>query len=141
YRAVKERHSFVEIVQTPELATEVTLQPVRRFGYDAAILFSDILVISEAMGQPYGFAEEGGIRMDFKIESAADVDRLETGAIRDRLHYVAEALQMIRGRLGERTALIGFAGAPWTLANYMMEGGSAREFNAAKTLYHTEPKL
>lgn len=141
YLAVKEKHSFVEIVQTPELATEVTLQPIRRFDFDAAILFSDILVISEAMGQPYGFADKGGIQMDFKISTESDVDRLETGAIREKLNYVAEALPMIRSGLGDKTALIGFSGAPWTLANYMMEGGSAREFNAAKSLFYTEPKV
>ena len=141
YRAIKEKHSFVEIVQTPELATEVTLQPIRRFGFDAAILFSDILVISEAMGQPYGFADTGGIQMDFAIATEADVDRLETSAIREKLNYVAQALPLIRSELGDKTALIGFAGAPWTLANYMMEGGSAREFNAAKRLFYSEPKV
>jgi uroporphyrinogen decarboxylase len=141
YRALKEKHSFVEIAQTPELATEVTLQPIRRFDYDAAILFSDILVISEAMGQPYGFAEKGGIAMDFKIQTAADVDRLETGAIRERLDYVAQALKLIRGELGDSNALIGFAGSPWTLANYMMEGGSSRSFETAKKLFYTEPNV
>jgi len=141
YRALKEKHDFVEIAQTPDLATEVTLQPIRRFDYDAAILFSDILVISEAMGQPYGFAEKGGIAMDFKIQTAADVDRLETGAIRERLDYVAKALTQIRGELGDKNALIGFAGSPWTLANYMMEGGSSRNFETAKNLFYTEPKV
>ena len=141
YRAVKEKHSFVEIVQTPELATEVTLQPIRRFEFDAAILFSDILVISEAMGQPYGFADRGGIEMDFKIAASADVDRLDPDNVREKLNYVAEALPMIREDLGERAALIGFCGAPWTLANYMMEGGSAREFVAAKNLYYSEPEV
>ena len=140
YMAVKEKHSFVEIVQTPELACEVTLQPIRRFDHDAAILFSDILVICEAMGQSYGFSDKGGIEMEFKIESEADVAKLEGGAIRERLNYVAEALPLIRKELGDRTALIGFAGAPWTLANYMMEGGSAREFNAARSMLYSEPK-
>ena len=140
YRALKEKHTFVEIVQTPELATEVTLQPIRRFDFDAAILFSDILVICEAMGQKYGFSDGGGIKMEFKVESQADVDRLETGAIRERLNYVAEALPLIRSGLGDNTALIGFAGSPWTLANYMMEGGSSREFVAAKQLLYTNPK-
>ena len=119
----------------------MTLQPIRRFDFDAAILFSDILVISEAMGQPYGFADKGGIEMDFKIATEADVDRLDPSAIREKLHYVAEALPMIREGLGDRTALIGFSGAPWTLANYMMEGGSAREFKAAKRLFYSEPDL
>ncbi len=139
YRELKEKHSFVEIVQTPELACEATLQPIRRFDHDAAILFSDILVVCEAMGQPYGFSDRGGIEMAFKIESEADIAKLEGGAIRERLHYVAETLPMIRRELGERTALIGFAGAPWTLANYMMEGGSAREFNAAKAMLYSDP--
>src|SRR5256885_14835754 len=77
YRALKEKHSFLELVQTPELAAEVTLQPIRRFDFDAAILFSDILVIAEALGQPYQFRDSGGIQMDFLLKSAADVDRLE----------------------------------------------------------------
>lgn len=141
YRELKEKHSFLEIVQTPELATEVTLQPIRRFDFDAAILFSDILVICEAMGQSYGFSEGGGIEMAFKVQTEADVDRLETGAIRERLSYVAETLPMIRAALGDRTALIGFCGSPWTLANYMMEGGSSREFTAAKRLFYSEPKV
>ena len=140
YRALKEKHSFVEIVQTPELATEVTLQPIRRFDFDAAILFSDILVICEAMGQDYGFSDRGGIEMAFKVAGESDVAKLETGAIRERLDYVAQALPMIRGELGENTALIGFAGSPWTLANYMMEGGSSRDFTAAKALLYTDPK-
>jgi uroporphyrinogen decarboxylase len=140
YMAVKEKHSFVEIVQTPELATEVTLQPIRRFDHDAAILFSDILVICEAMGQSYGFSDKGGIEMAFKVQSEADVNRLETGAIRERLDYVARALPLIRDSLDGKTALIGFAGSPWTLANYMMEGGSSREFVAAKNLLYTDPK-
>ncbi len=140
YRALKEKHSFVEIVQTPELATEVTLQPVRRFDFDAAILFSDILVICEAMGQRYGFSDRGGIEMEFKVRGAADVEKLETGAVAERLRYVAEALPMIRGELGGGKALIGFAGSPWTLANYMMEGGSSREFTAARALLYTEPR-
>ena len=140
YRALKEKHTFVEIVQTPELATEVTLQPIRRFDFDAAILFSDILVICEAMGQPYGFSDKGGIEMAFKIESEADVAKLETGAIRERLSYVAGALPLIKSELAGKTALIGFSGAPWTLANYMMEGGSSREFTAAKALLYSNPK-
>src|SRR5438132_14436433 len=82
YRRLKEKHTFLELVQTPELAAEVTLQPVRRFGFDAAILFSDILVIPEAMGQPYRFRETGGIEMDFKIASAADVKKLSVAQVR-----------------------------------------------------------
>jgi uroporphyrinogen decarboxylase len=141
YRALKEKHSFVEMVRTPELATEVTLQPIRRFGFDAAILFSDILVIAEAMGQNYGFREEGGIEMEFTVDGAAEIDRLNEKGVAERLQYVGRTLPMIRSELGGRAGLIGFSGAPWTLANYMMEGGSAREFVKAKQLYYAEPEL
>src|SRR6185295_814891 len=84
YRALKEKYSFVELVQTPELAVEVTLQPIRRFGFDAAILFSDILVVPEAMGQPYRFRDTGGVVMDFVVHSKADVDRLSTERVVER---------------------------------------------------------
>ncbi len=141
YRALKEKYSFVEMVRTPELATEVTLQPIERFGFDAAILFSDILVISEAMGQKYGFREQGGIEMEFTVDGAAEIDRLNEKGVADRLDYVGKTLPMIRSALGDQTGLIGFSGAPWTLANYMMEGGSAKEFLKAKDLYYSEPKL
>jgi uroporphyrinogen decarboxylase len=141
YRALKEKHSFLELVQTPELAAEVTLQPVRRFGMDAAILFSDILIVAEALGQPYRFGEKGGIQMDFCVQSARDIERLDLKAVRSRLQYAAEALPLVRAELGDRTALLGFAGAPWTLANFMLEGGSAREFSKAKALFYSDRKL
>ncbi len=141
YRALKEKYTFLELVQTPELATEVTLQPIRRFGFDAAILFSDILVLPEALGQGYRFRETGGIEMDFQINSAADIDRLEVGAVQERLQYVARALPMIKQALNGRTALIGFAGSPWTLANFMLEGGSAKEFTKAKALFYSDREL
>jgi uroporphyrinogen decarboxylase len=141
YRELKQKHTFLELVQTPELAAEVTLQPVRRFGFDAAILFSDILVICEAMGQPYYFREQGGIEMAFALDSAADIEKLETGAIRERLRYVAEALPLIKRALGGRTALIGFAGSPWTLANFMLEGGSSKQFTKARALFESDPRL
>jgi uroporphyrinogen decarboxylase len=141
YRALKERHSFVEMVRTPELAVEVTLQPIRRFGFDAAIVFSDILVIGEAMGQRYGFREQGGIEMEFAVRDEATIGRLDETGVAERLAYVGETLRMVRDELGEKAGLIGFAGAPWTLANYMMEGGSAREFVHAKALYYERPDL
>ena len=141
YRKLKEKHSFLELVQTPELAAEVTLQPIRRFGFDAAILFSDILVVPEAMGQPYRFREAGGVQMDFVIRDAADIERLEPDAVVERLQYTAQALRLIKSELNGQAALIGFAGSPWTLANFMMEGGSAREYTKAKALFLSEPKL
>ena len=141
YRALKDKHSFLEMVQSPELATEVTLQPIRRFGFDAAILFSDILVISEALGQGYNFREGGGIQMDFAVKSEADIERLDASRVADHLSYVARTLSILRTELSEETALIGFAGSPWTLANFMLEGGSTREFTKAKALFYEEPKL
>jgi uroporphyrinogen decarboxylase len=141
YRALKEKYTFLQLVQTPDLATEVTLQPIRRFGFDAAILFSDILVVSEGLGQGYEFGERGGIAMKFLLESAADVERLEVGRVNERLRYVAQALPLIKKDLGGRTALIGFAGSPWTLANFMVEGGGVKEYTKAKALYYADPKL
>ncbi len=141
YRELKTRYSFVQMVQTPELSAEVTLQPIRRFDFDAAVHFSDILVVSEAMGQSYRFKEGGGVAMDFEVRSRQDVERLDPTVIRERLAYVADALRLLRAELGSRTALLGFAGSPWTLANFMMQGGSATDFTRAKLLYHTDPEL
>src|ERR1700728_1168408 len=140
YRKLKEKYPFLQLVQTPELAAEVTLHPVRRFGFDAAILFSDILVIPEAMGQPYRFRETGGIEMDFKIQSAGDIEKLSVECVAGRLGYVDKALRLLRKKLGDQTALIGFSGSPWTLATFMMEGGSAEKFSKAKALFDSDKK-
>jgi uroporphyrinogen decarboxylase len=141
YRALKEKYSFLQLVQTPDLAAEVTLQPIRRFGFDAAILFSDILVIAEGLGQCYRFRDGQGIEMDFLLQSKADIDRLEVKAVTERLQYVARALPLIKAALGGRTALIGFAGSPWTLANFMIEGGGVGEYTKAKALFYSDPRL
>jgi uroporphyrinogen decarboxylase len=138
YRELKETHSFLELIQTPELAAEVTLQPVRRFGFDAAILFSDILVIPEAMGQPYRFRETGGLVMDFAVRTKTDIERLSVERVVERLSYVDQALRLIRKELGDQTALIGFSGSPWTLATFMMEGGSAEKYTRALRLFHED---
>ncbi|HWI60163.1 MAG TPA: uroporphyrinogen decarboxylase, partial [Bacillota bacterium] len=119
----------------------VTLQPIRRFDFDAAILFSDILVVCEGMGQRYRFREQGGIEMEFLLKSAADVERLEVEAVAERLQYVAKALPLIKTALGGKTALIGFAGSPWTLANFMVEGGGVKEYSQAKALFYADPQL
>jgi uroporphyrinogen decarboxylase len=142
YRALKGKYTFLNLVQTPELAAEVTLQPIRRFDFDAAILFSDILVVCEGLGQRYQFREGGGgIEMEFLLKTASDVDRLEVEAVTERLQYVAKALPLIKGALGGRTALIGFAGSPWTLANFMVEGGGVKEYSKAKALFYSDPEL
>jgi uroporphyrinogen decarboxylase len=138
YRALKERYSFVELVRTPDLAAEVTLQPIRRFDFDAAIIFSDILVVPEALGQPYRFNNGGGVRMDFALRERRDIESLETGHVRERLEYVAEALRRVHRELAGRKALIGFSGSPWTLANFMLEGGSASAFTRARSLFEND---
>jgi uroporphyrinogen decarboxylase len=140
YRKLKEKYTFLQLVQTPEFAAEVTLQPIRRFGFDAAILFSDILVIPEAMGQPYRFRETGGIEMDFKIQSTADIEKLSVAQVSEKLNYVSSALKILRKELGDQAALIGFSGSPWTLATFMMEGGSAEKFTKAKALFASDKK-
>ncbi|PTY07289.1 uroporphyrinogen decarboxylase [Opitutaceae bacterium EW11] len=142
YRELKAKSSFLQMVKTPELATEVTLQPLRRFALDAGILFSDILVIPEALGQPYTFRDQGGIAMEYRLDSRERVDALAPpDAVRERLDYVPQALRLIRKELGENKALLGFGGSPWTLATYMVEGGSSEEFNRVKLLFYTDRPL
>ena len=141
YRKLKEGRKFTELVQNPELAAEATLQPVRRFGYDAAIVFSDILVIAEAMGQKYELQEKGGVKMEFAISSKSDVDRLDPSAVLDHIGYTPEAVRLARKELGDQHALIGFAGSPWTLASFMIEGGSARENTRSRAMLFSEPEV
>lgn len=141
YRALKEKYTFSELIRTPDLASEVTLQPIRRFDFDAAILFSDILVIPEALGQSFQFRDKGGVQMEFGVRTAEDIARLDGSQIAKRLEYVAAAIRLIKPQLGNRTALIGFAGSPWTLANFMMEGGSVKDFVQARHLFYSEPGL
>src|SRR5258708_36391386 len=119
YRALKDKYSFLELVRTPELASEVTLQPVRRFDFDAAILFSDILVTAEGLGQGYRFSDGEGIQMDFLIQSTADIARLEPEKVTQRLQYMAQALRMVNSTLGNRTPLLSFSVSPSTPANVM----------------------
>ncbi len=140
YRKLKETYTFVQLCQNPELAVEVTLQPVRRFGFDAAILFSDILVIPEAMGQTYHFKETGGVQMDFAVTSKADIEKLSVERVVERLSYVDKALRMLRKELGDQTALLGFTGSPWTLATFMMEGASVPKYSRALQLFREDKK-
>jgi uroporphyrinogen decarboxylase len=138
YRALKAKSSFVEMVRSPELAMEVTLQPLRRFALDAAILFSDILVIPEALGQAYHFRDEGGIGMEYRLETRTQIDALApTSAVSEKLNYVAETLSRLKNELSGTKALLGFGGSPWTLATYMVEGGSSEDFERIKQLFYT----
>jgi len=139
YRALKAKSSFLEMVRTPAVAMEVTLQPLRRFALDAAILFSDILVIPEALGQGYHFRDQGGIAMAYRLETRAQVDALAPAeAVTERLNYVAETLKLLKTELAGSHALLGFGGSPWTLATYMVEGGSSDEFELIKQLFYTD---
>lgn len=128
YRAVRTSHTFAEMVHTPELAAAVTLQPIARYGFDAAILFSDILAVPEAMGVGYRLREGEGITMERAVHSADDVAALmgDGDVLRERLGYVYEAMRLVRQGVGESRALLGFAGSPWTLACYLAEGHGAK---------------
>ena len=140
YRALKAGSSFLHMVKTPALAAEVTLQPLRRFpGIDAAILFSDILVIPEALGQAYAFRDTGGIEMAYRLETRAQIDALApAAAIPERLSYVADTLALLKKELAGQKMLLGFGGSPWTLATYMVEGGSSDDFERVKLLFYTD---
>ncbi len=139
YRALKAKSSFLEMVRTPTLAMEVTMQPLRRYALDAAILFSDILVIPEALGQPYAFRDGGGIAMDYRLETRAQIEGLAGGdAIVEKLSYVTDALVLLKRELAGEKALLGFGGSPWTLATYMVEGGSSDDFERVKLLFYTD---
>lgn len=140
YRKLKEKYTFVQLCQNPDLAVEVTLQPVRRFGFDAAILFSDILVIPEAMGQTYHFKETGGVQMDFAVTSKADIEKLSVEQVCEKLSYVDKVLRILRQELGDETALLGFTGSPWTLATFMMEGASVPKYSRALQLFREDRK-
>ena len=140
YQALKEKYSFLELAKTPELALEVTMQPLRRFPLDAAILFSDILVIPEALGQGYHFRDQGGIAMNYELDSVERIDSLDPSAVEEKLNYVADALKLIKSELAGDKALLGFAGSPWTLATYMVEGGGSKDFKKIKSLFYSNPK-
>ncbi len=140
YRKVRERAgSFMQLCTTPELACEVTLQPLERFRLDAAILFSDILTIPDAMGLGLEFVEGEGPQFRKSIRSAHDVDALPIPDPHESLRYVTDAVSLIRQSLGGRLPLIGFSGSPWTLACYMVEGGSSRDFRKIKGMLYEDP--
>jgi uroporphyrinogen decarboxylase len=139
YRAVRERHSLLEICRQPDLAAEVALQPVRRLGVDAAILFADILLPLVPMGIELEFAAGEGPVIHNPVKSAADVEALRPIEPREELAFVMEALRLLRQELAGRTALIGFAGGPFTLASYLIEGGPSRNYLLTKQLMYREP--
>ncbi len=142
YRKIRSSLSgFIELVQTPNLAAEVTIQPVDELGVDAAIIFSDILVIPEAMGLSYELIEKKGPFFPRTIESLADVQQLIEGlSAAEKLKYVYDALAITKRELNGRVPLIGFSGAPWTLLSYMLEGQGSKTFSKAKKFLYAEEK-
>jgi uroporphyrinogen decarboxylase len=139
YRALRERHSLLEICRTPDLATEVTLQPIRRIEVDAAILFSDLLLPLEPMGLPFDFVKGEGPQVERPIASSEDIDSLRLFDPREALSHVLEAIEQIQTELHGRVPLIGFSGAPFTLASYAIEGGHSNNFAKTKALMYGHP--
>lgn len=142
YRAVREKTGgFIEMVTNPELAAEVTIQPVDILGVDAAIIFSDILVIPEAMGLPYTMEEKRGPLFPRTVQTAADIENIRIAEPEADLAYVLDAIKLVKRDLNNRVPLIGFAGAPWTIFAYMVEGSGSKTFSKAKKMLYAEPEL
>ncbi len=139
YRALRARHGFLELCKTPALAAEVTLLPVERFPVDAAILFADILLVLDAMGVGLEFAKGDGPLIHRPVRNAADVDALARAPATDAVPYVFDAIRIARERLAGRVPLIGFAGAPFTLASYLVEGRGSRHYVHTKSLMYGDP--
>jgi len=139
YQELRRKYSFFERVETPELAAEITMQPIDRFGPDAAIIFSDILVIPQALGFEVTMNEGEGPRLPNPIRTAEQALAVTRPDVADRLHYVMEAITITRRRLDGRAAMIGFAGAPWTILCYMVEGKGSKDFSRVKQFCYTHP--
>jgi uroporphyrinogen decarboxylase len=141
YRALREKYSFFERCQTPALAAEITIQPVDIVGVDAAILFSDILVVPQAMGLEVQMVESKGPILPEPILTQADLARIQVPNVDETLGYVFDAVKLIKQELNGRVPLIGFAGAPWTLLCYMVEGKGSKTFDKAKQFCYAQPEL
>ena len=141
YMVLREKYGFFERCQTPELACEITLQPVDIIGVDAAILFSDILVVPQAMGLEVQLIESKGPVLPDPIKTANDLLRVRVPDVNETLHYVFDAISLIKKELNNRVPLIGFAGAPWTLLCYMVQGKGSKTFDEAKAFCYTQPQL
>lgn len=140
YRKVREKlKDFKELVKNPEAACEVTIQPVDLLGVDAAIIFSDILVVPEAMGLPYKMVEAKGPWFETPVQNMEDIQKLRIAKPEEELKYVLDAIQLTKRELNSRVPLIGFAGAPWTIFSYMVEGQGSKNFSKAKKMLYTQP--
>jgi uroporphyrinogen decarboxylase len=141
YRALREQYSILEIIKTPDLATQVTLQPIQAFNLDAAIIFADILPILEGMGLTLEFARGEGPVIHNPVRTAADIERLQTPPPQEALPFTLEAIKQVKTELAGKVPLIGFSGAPFTLASYAIEGGSSRNYVITKQLMYEQPEL
>ena len=140
YRAIREKHDFLTMCKTPELASEVTVQPIDIIKTDAAILFSDILVIPEAMGMKLDVIESKGPVFDSPIRAIGHIESLQIEGLIERLDYVMQAIKMTKEKLNNRVPLIGFSGSPWTLGAYMVEGKGSKNFGIIKSFIYNEPE-
>ncbi|NIG57355.1 uroporphyrinogen decarboxylase [Chitinophaga sp. Cy-1792] len=141
YIKLRDKYSFFERCENPELATEITVMPVDQVGVDAAIIFSDILVVPQAMGMEVQLVEKVGPLLPQPIKTAADLSRLCVPDVNERLHYVMDALKLTKQTLAGRVPLIGFAGAPWTLLCYMVQGKGSKTFDEAKAFCYQQPAV
>jgi len=139
YRAVRAKHSFIEVCKTPELVVEITLQPVRRFELDAAIIFADILLPLEKMGIDFEFTKGDGPRINNTVRTRADVAKMRAIDPMEEMAYLMDAIRMVKRELNGRVPLIGFSGAPFTLASYITEGGGSRNYVFTKSMMYREP--
>lgn len=141
YRALREKYSILELIKTPDLATEVTMQPINAFNLDAAIIFADILPILEGMGLNLEFVKGDGPVIHNPIRTVSDIDALATPPPEEALPFTLEAIKLVKNELVGKVPLIGFSGAPFTLASYAIEGGSSRNYLTAKSLMYTQPNI
>lgn len=141
YRTLRERYSILELIKNPELAAEVTMQPINAFNLDAAIIFADILPPLEGMGLSLEFVKGDGPVIGNPLRSAADIEALTVRPPEETLGFTLEAIRLVRAELGTRVPLIGFSGAPFTLASYAIEGGSSRNYTIAKSMMYSQPQV
>jgi len=141
YRALREQYSILELIKTPELATEVTLQPINAFNLDAAIIFADILPVLEGMGLELEFIKGEGPVIHNPLRTASAIEALATPPAEEALHFTLKAIKLAKTELAGRVPLIGFSGAPFTLASYAIEGGSSRNYILTKSIMYSQPKI
>ena len=140
YRAMRAKVDFLTLCKTPDLAAEVALQPIERFGMDGCVIFSDILIAVEAMGAPVSFGDAGP-KLDRPVRTLSDVERLHVPDPVKKMQFTLDALRLARAALADRAALVGFVGGPFTLASYLIEGGGSKTYATTKQLLYSEPAL